>query len=163
MFSEEQLKQYTAVKAPNSLKAKVMKLEKQKHAKVIKFPAKAVSAVAACLAVIIAIGAYFATGVDVQLAAAPYQTASYQRATAEERVTVKLDAEGGYEVSVLQGSFSVDDIQNVSTAQLEGDKEIEWLVPMVGENILTVKKGLIIRQYRLVFNIETQSLQLEKV
>lgn len=163
MFSKEQLEQYSLVKAPDSLKAKVMKLESQKQAKVYKFPAKAVSAVAACLAVIIAIGAYFATGVDVHLAAAQYQTASYQRATAEERVTVKLDAEGKYEVSVSQGSFSVDDIQNVSTAQLEGDKEIEWLVPMVGENILTVKKGLIIRQYRLVFSYETQSLQLEKV
>lgn len=163
MFSEEQLKQYAAVKAPDSLKAKVMKLENQKQAKVYYFPVKAVSAIAACLAVIIAIGAYFGAGVDVQLAAAPYQTASYQRAAAEERVTVKLNAEGRYEISVSQGSVSVDDIQNVSTAQLEGEKGIEWLVPMVGDNILTVKKGLIIRQYRLVFSYETQSLQLEKV
>lgn len=163
MFSEEQLKLYGAVKAPDSLKAKVMKLENKKQPKVYKFPMKAVSAVAACLAVIIAIGAYLGTDIDVQLVAAPYQAVSYQRATAEERVTVKFDIAGSYEVSVSQGSITAHGAENVTAAQLEGDGEIEWLVPPVGENILTVKKGLIIRQYRLSFNFETQSLQLEKV
>lgn len=163
MFSEEQLKLYGAVKAPDSLKAKVMKLENKKQAKVYKFPVKAVSAVAACLIVIISIGAYMGTAIDVQLVAAPYQAVSYQRATAEERVTVKFDISGSYEVSVSQGSITAHGTESAATAQLEGDGEIEWLFPMIGENILTVKKGLIIRQYRLVFSFETQSLQLEKV
>ena len=151
MFSEKQLEQYGAVKAPDSLKAKVMKLETQKNAKIYTFPRKTVAAVAACLAVIIAIGSYFSTAVDVQLVTAPYQTAAYQRATVEERVVIKLDIAGGYEVSVSQGSFCVDG-ETVATVQLEGESEIEWLVPPVGENIL-----------KLVFDVKTQSLQLEKV
>ncbi len=162
MFDEKQLEQYRSVKASPELRESVMSLEKS--GKVYAFNRKTVSAIAACLVAVIALSSYFGISgnMNAELVYQPYQTASLYRLS-EESVLVKLDIKGEYEVSVSQGSFSFDNGERVATAKLNGETEIEWFVPTEGESALTLKKGLIIRQYRLCFDEELQAWQLEEV
>lgn len=164
MFSDKQREEYSTVRAPALLEAKVLKSEKNTAGKMLVFPRKTAAAVAACLAVVIAIGSYFSFfgSVEAQVVAAPYQTASLVR-LAEEKIPVRLDVRGRYEVSVSQGSICADGLSGLDTLSLEGECKIEWLAPAQGEPILTVKKGLIIRHYRLCYNSQTNSRQLERV
>ena len=159
MFNEKQIEQYRSVKASPELRESVMSLEKS--GKIYAFNRKTFSAIAACLVAVIALGSYFGmgAGVNAELVALP-QSASVYRATAEKRAVVKFDISGEYTVEVSSGYVSLNGEQ-VTAAELDGEAQIEWFVPFEGENILTVKKGLIIRQYRLYRN--EQGCTLEKI
>lgn len=159
MFSEKQLEQYRSVKASQELRESVMSLEKS--GKIYAFNRKNVSAIAACLVAVIALGSYFGmgAGVNAELVAVP-QSASIYRATADERAVVKFDIGGSYTVTVLSGYISQNGEQT-TTLDLDGETQIEWFVPADGEHVLTVKKGLIIKQYSLCLN--EQGWQLEEV
>lgn len=149
MFSEKQLEQYRSVKASPELRESVMSLEKS--GKIYAFNRKIISAIAACLVAVIALGSYFGmgAGVSAELVAVP-QVASVYRATTDERAVVKFDIGGSYTVEVSSGYISLGGEQ-VTSLELDGEAQIEWFVPAGGENVLTVKKGLIIRQYRLCY------------
>lgn len=159
MFNEKQLEQYRSVKASPELRQSVMSLEKS--GKIYAFNRKTVSAIAACLVAVIALGSYFGmgAGVNAELVAVP-QAASVYRATAEERAVVAFDISGRYTVEVSSGYILLGGEQ-VTSLDLDGEAQIEWLVPVSGENVLTVKKGLIIRQYRLCYG--EQGCMLEEI
>ena len=159
MFDERQIEQYRSVRAPQELRESVMSLEKS--GKIYAFNRKTISSIAACLVAVIALGSYFgmSAGVNAELVAVP-QAASVYRASAEERAVVAFDISGRYTVEVSSGYISLDGEQ-VTSLDLDGEAQIEWLVPVNGENVLTVKKGLIIRQYRLCYN--AQGCMLEEI
>lgn len=159
MFDEKQIEQYRSVKASPELKASVMSLEKS--GKIYAFNRKTVSAVAACLVAVIALGSYFgmSAGVNAELVAAP-QPASYYRAASDERAVVKFDINGSYTITVDSGCISQNGEQ-VKAVELDGETQIEWFVPVDGEHVLTVKKGLIIKRYRLYHDV--QGCMLEEV
>lgn len=159
MFNEKQLEQYRSVKASPELKASVMSLEKS--GKIYAFNRKTVSAIAACLVAVIALGSYFgmSAGVNAELAAAP-QPASLYRATADERAVVKFDIGGSYTVTVESG-YVLQNGEQVTTLELDGETQIEWFVPVGSEHVLTVKKGLIIKHYRLYHDV--QGCKLEEI
>ncbi|MBR4050146.1 MAG: hypothetical protein IKK09_06585 [Clostridia bacterium] len=157
MFSEKQLEQYRSVKASQELRESVMSLEKS--GKIYAFNRKTLSAIAACLVAVIALGSYFgmSAGVNAELVAVP-QSASFYRATADERAVVKLDIGGSYTVKVSSG-YVLQNGEQVKTAELDGETEIEWFVPAEGELVLTVKKGLIIKHYRLYHDVQGWKLE----
>ena len=159
MFSDKQLEQYRSVKASPELRESVRSLEKS--GKIYAFNRKTFSAIAACLVAVIALGSYFGmgAGINAELVEVP-QTASLYRATADERAVVKLDIDGSYTVTVSSG-YVLQNGEQVATVELDGEAQIEWLVPAQGEHVLTVKKGLIIRQYRLYYG--AQGCMLERI
>lgn len=159
MFNEKQLEQYRSVKASQELRESVMSLEKS--GKIYAFNRKTVSAIAACLVAVIALGSYFgmSAGVNAELVAAP-QMASLYRSVADERVTVNFDINGSYTVKVSSG-YVLQNGEQVATVELDGEAQIEWLVPAEGEHVLTVKKGLIVKQYRLYRNEQGCMLERE--
>ena len=158
MFNEKQIEQYRSVEASPELRQSVMSLEKS--GKIYAFNRKTVSAVAACLVAVIALGSYFgmSAGVNAELVAVP-QMAVYQRSTAEERVAVCFDISGSYTVTVENG-YIMQNGEQVKEVELDGETRIEWFVPVEGEQLLTVKKGLIIKQYRLCY--DEQGCMLER-
>ena len=147
MFDERQLEQYRSVRASQELRESVMSLEKS--GKLYSFNRKTLSAIAACFVAVIALGSYFgmSAGVNAELVAVP-QSASVYRWAADERVTVNFNINGGYTVKVESG-YILQNGEQVNEAEFDGKAQIEWLVPAEGEHVLTVKKGLIVKQYRL--------------
>lgn len=164
VFDNNQLEQYRSVKAPDELRSSVMKIEKTKSAKIYSFPKKVMPAVAACFAVIIAVGAFFTAqnSIGAEIVQPDFQVASLYRSV-NRSVMIQVDAGKESAISVSDGSFTLEEKSEMLTsANISGKAFIEWHVDLQEENILTVKKGLIVRQYRLVFDEETQILQLEK-
>ena len=159
MFDERQIEQYRSVRASQKLRESVMSLEKS--GKLYSFNRKTLSAVAACLVAVIALGSYFgmSAGVNAELVAVP-QSASVYRWAADERVTVNFDINGSYTVKVESG-YILQNGEQVNEAELSGESRLEWFVPAEGEHVLTVKKGLIVKQYRLYYG--TQGCMLEKI
>lgn len=157
MFNEKQLEQYRSVKASQELRESVMSLEKS--GKIYAFNRKTVSAIAACLVAVIALGSYFgmSAGVNVELVAAP-QMASYYRSASDERAVVKLDIDGSYTVKVSSG-YVLQNGEQVKALELDGETQLEWFVPAEGEHVLTVKKGLINKQYRLYYGVQGCKLE----
>ncbi len=157
MFDEKQIEQYRSVKASPELRESVMSLEK--GGKIYAFNRKTLSAIAACLVAVIALGSYFGAGagVNAELVASP-QMAMHYRSAADERAVVKFDIDGGYTVTVESGYISQNGKQ-VTMLELNGLQEIEWFVPVDGEHVLTVKKGLIIKQYRLCNSAQGSMLE----
>lgn len=165
MFDEKQLEDYRSVKASAELEKRVMKLGKGKAAKVYSFPKKAVSAVAACFAVIIAVGAFFAAQnrISAEIVQPDFQPASLYRSV-NTSVTVQVDAGKDSVISVSNGGFILDGGNEILTAvNISEETCFEWYINSQEENILTVKKGLITGQYRLCFDEETQRWLLEEV
>lgn len=160
MFDEKQIEQYRSVKASPELKASVMSLEKS--GKIYAFNRKTLSAIAACLVAVIALGSYFGVSenMNAELVYQPYQAASLYRSTTEQRVGIKLDISGRYTVTALSGYIFYGG-EPMKTVELDGKTEIDWFVPTDGEHVLTVKKGLIIKRYRLYFDM--QGCMLEEV
>lgn len=164
MFDNNQLEQYRSVKAPDDLRASVMKIEKTKSAKIYSFPQKVMPAVAVCFAVIIAVGALFTAqnSIGAEIVQPDFQVASLYRSV-NRSVMIQVDTGKDSVISVSNGSFTFEGKNEMLTsANISGKVFIEWYADSQEENILTVKKGLIVRQYRLVFDEETQILQLEK-
>lgn len=160
MFDEKQIEQYRAVKASPELKARVEAVEKR--GKIYSFNRAAVSAIAACLVAVIAIGSYAAGygSIEAELVNGSRQTAAFARA-AQQSISIRLSVKGEYEVSVSSGSISAEGCEPSQTITPDGECEAVWCFEPYGEHILTVKKGLIIRQYRLF--VTQQGWQLENV
>lgn len=158
MFDERQIEQYRSVRASQELRESVMSLEKS--GKIYAFNRRTLSAIAACLVAVIALGSYLgmSAGVNAELVASP-QMASLYRSTADERVSVKFDVDGSYTVKVESG-YVLQNGEQVNEVELDGETQIEWFVPVDGEHVLTVKKGLIIKRYRLYSDMQGYQLEI---
>ncbi len=160
MFDEKQLEQYRAIKAPQSLKLRVMAQENKPN-KVISFPRKLI-AVAACLAVIfISAFAFSGNGVDVSLS--PASSASLSR-NADICVVLDVDVRDKAIITASGGKLRASDDSTLSERiTVSGETQLEWFVDYEKSYTLTVESGRKTEYYSLGFNEHSNMWEFEKI
>lgn len=158
MFDEKQLEQYRSIKAPQSLKTRVMAQEKQK--KIISFP-RSLLAVAACIAVVIVSAfAFTNNSASVSLSSAP---AAVSRST-DICVVLDVDVKGKAVVTASDGKLREADSENLSDRiDIEGSAQLVWVVDYDKTYTLTVENGRKEEVYSLSFNEHSQMWNFEKI
>lgn len=159
MFDKEQIEQYRSIKAPESLKARVMSKENKPH-KIISFPRQLI-AVAACAAVIIAgVIGFGGNGIEVSMVQ-NYAAASGR--SISKAFVFDIDVDKAATVTVSDGEIQLPgSLRPSDTLDISGKTQIEWIVEGEGDYTMTVESGRKTQQYSFSFNGESGKWELEE-
>ncbi len=159
MFDEKQHEQYRAIKAPQSLKTRVMAQENKSN-KIISFPRKLI-AVAACIAVVIVSAFVFENNsISVSISSAPV---AVSRST-DTCVVLDIDVRGEAVVTASDGKLREYDSENLADRiEIDDSTQLVWFIDYGKTYTLTVENGRKTEFYSLGFNEHSQMWDFEKI
>ena len=158
MFDEKQLEQYRSIKAPQSLRTRVMSQE-NKTAKIISFPFKAM-AVAACIAVVVSAFVFTNNSTSVSISSAPV---AVSRST-DTCVVLDVDVKDEAVLTVSDGKLRASDSENLAECiELYDSAQLIWSVDYDKTYTLKLESGRKTEVYSLDFNEHSQLWEFEKI